>query len=105
MTKKEQKLKNTMDWITKRSNARVWSMVGRKVEGELKLPDLARLDDGLPKPRKKRELKWRKYLETRRVHIKGKRILIIETKVKNKETYAISGLTAGELDKVREALK
>jgi hypothetical protein len=102
MTKKEKAMKE----VEVASDRRVSSLLFYKIKPDvLKLPDLQELDDQLPKPRKKRELKWRKYLETRRVHIKGKRILIVETIVKNKETYSISGLTASELDKVREALK
>lgn len=58
----------------------------------------------LPSSRPK-ELKWRKYLNTRRTHLKRtKRILVVEEIVKKKEVYTISGLNKSEINKVIEAI-
>lgn len=58
----------------------------------------------LPGPRRKKELHWRKYKNTRRTHLKRRRVLVVETTKKKKEVYTISGLNKSEINKVIEAI-
>lgn len=93
--KMEVNSRNRMRWVR-----------GKK-DSELKLDIPAKDLDfpQLPGPKKQKELKWRNYLGTRRVHLKRtKRILVVEKIVKKKEVYTISGLNKSELNKVIEAI-
>jgi len=56
----------------------------------------------LSKPRKKRELHWRKHKHNNISWLKNKRVKIVENT--KKEQYTISGLNKSELEKIREVL-
>lgn len=105
-TREKLALERKRMWMNQRSDERLKWVRGKK-DKDLNL-GLGDADMGFPKlpgDKKPKELKWRKYLNTRRVYLKRtKRILVVEEIVKKKEVYTISGLNKSELSKVVEAI-
>jgi len=93
--KMEANSRNRMRWVRGRKDSELTLDIPAK---NLSFPEL-------PGYKKPKELKWRNYLGTRRVHLKRtKRILVVEKIVKKKEVYTISGLNKSEINKVIEAI-
>lgn len=65
-------------------------------------PDLIDLDMTIKpdvKPKRKLDLKWRRYKQTKRTHLKAKRIKVVETTKKGSQSYTISGINRKEFNK------
>lgn len=106
-TRDKERLERETAKMEANSRARLKWLRGKKdSEIELNIPESSAMRlPALPAPKEPKPLKWRKYLNTRRTHLKRtKRILVVEEIVKKKEVYTISGLNKSELNKVVEAI-